>query len=476
MKWILAVIVYASVALGSPTQDLDQIWGCADRHFQFWQKIRQPLLQQVNQNPNLSLNEYKKITLSSVQAAQPLLQFIFVYLPQQKDVRSIWDLYQAVVALDVGDQSTDLKKQRLLQWQDLWVEFDKKWPPGLQACSHPVQDQTEPDPEVDGVAADKKALLGGQRALVTAYQSCPVLELPAMTASTPDVVGISVVGTHPDGVGSKREISILADVQRTHYYIQALARKAVSGAGSDSGACFNVFENPLIYDYGGKPFVSADDDSILDFFRNAGDGTEVLGIDCSGFIFSSLATAGLRLQKNRPLKAADVIAWGSAAYVQPEANGLSCLKRVAVGKPSAAGAGLKAGDLVAVYGHVLMIYQVGSDPWGLKSVSEESACDQLNEDGFDFSVLQSSNSKNGLGINVFVAKDYLKTSDKMREGFLQYGRDFCRAKFKDKTWVPKFENVSLTRHSGEPECLGRRVLLSKESCVSKCFNRSSPAL
>lgn len=300
------------------------------------------------------------------------------------------------------------------------------------------------------------AVFGERWALATAYQSCISLEIPALDNSVPDIKGIAITGKHSDGVGNKRSIASLTQVQATHPYLNQ-----VTSYGS---GCFNVRQNPLIYDYGGKPYATTSKTSPIDLFKNSGDGTSVLGIDCSGYVYTSMATAGLRLKEGRALKASDSWAWGSTSYVEPASNGLTCLSKITV-TPSVS---LKAGDIVAVPGHVIIIDKVGADPFGIAKAQSSSDCSKLTSDDFDFTVAQSSPSKEGVGINHSLAKDYLPTSEKMKAGLQKYAYYACLAKFNAKNYTPSLGTLSVVRHKGTTACTDTRVVLSRESCIQSC--------
>ncbi|MGZ3769451.1 MAG: hypothetical protein ACXVCP_00515 [Bdellovibrio sp.] len=300
------------------------------------------------------------------------------------------------------------------------------------------------------------AAFGGRWAFATAYQSCHSEQLPAMTSQTAELKGVSIVGKHSDGVGKKRMISSLPDVQSSHYYIRDMQNY---GEG-----CFNVRQNPLIYDYGGKPYATTAANSPLDLFKNNGDGTSVLGIDCSAYVFTAMATAGLRLKAGRALKASDSWAWGSTSYLEPQQNGLTCLSKINV-TPTVS---LKAGDIVAVHGHVLLIDKAGDDPFGINSIKAAKDCSKISSKSFDFIIAQSSSSKNGIGINYYDARDYLTTSDKMKVGLEKYAYYACLAKFGNKTYTPNVGSLSVVRHKGTAECMATRVTMAKESCIQSC--------
>jgi hypothetical protein len=299
---------------------------------------------------------------------------------------------------------------------------------------------------------------GARKVLATAYQSCDVLSLKPMVASTPSVKGIEVTGHHPSG-GLTRAIAQVADVVKTHYYIanQRLAKSS----------CFEVRNSPLIYDFGGKPYTSSSKPYELNMFKNTSGGQNTLGIDCSGFVFSALAVAGLKMDpsSSKPLKASLVHGIPSGAFKEPQDNGLRCLAKISVSKSTS----IKSGDIAAINGHVVMLDQVGDDPFGLRLITKSSDCNssKISYKNFDFVINQSSPSKNGIGINRYVAKDYLAESSSYRDGLTRYAVAACRAKF-DLT--PKLDspNLSVVRHKKTSECKATALTEAHEDCVDSC--------
>ncbi len=415
-----------------------------------------------------------------------LVETLLSEAPNGERVATAEDLLLLLSAIDVGDRSTVFrsymqtkvrsqfgKLEKTVQSFDLNCNTSSGSEGGDKAptTGSEKNPETGPATSTEEVAAERNyefhkqqalqsgdslAVFGGRWAFASAYQSCQSLQAPSMNAQTPDIEGVKITGTHSDGIGSKRMIASLSDVQRTHVYIKDLSTVAQG--------CFNVRSNPLIYDYGGKPYGTTASNSPIDFFKNNGSGTSVLGVDCSAYVYSSLATAGLRLKEGRALKASDSWAWGSRSYLEPANNGLTCLAKIKVTPQES----LKAGDVVAVSGHVLLIDKVGSDPFGIKSVSKESDCSKLASNVFDFVVAQSSPSKGGIGINYFEARDYLPTSDKMRTGLEKYAYYACLAKFNGKTYTPSLGTLSIIRHKGTTACIAPRVPIAKEACIQEC--------
>lgn len=410
--------------------------------------------------------------------------------PEGERVQTPQELLILLSAIDVGDRTTPFRSYLQNKVQDQFGKVKRqKIKLNQMECSNgligpdPSVDPEEDVPTVETPGTESPAeeetddkatrnwsyhvseaqrngvplaVLGGRWSMATAYQSCQTNQLPSMNSQTSDVRGISVTGKHSDGVGSKRSISSLSQVQTTHYYI-----KDNSNYGS---SCFNVRQNPLIYDYGGKPAATTSTTSTINFFKNAGTGTSVLGVDCSAYVFTAMATAGLRLKEGRTLKASDVFSWGSGTYVEPQQNGLTCLDKISVSPSST----MKAGDIAAVYGHVVMIDKVGTDPFGIASARTTSDCDKVSYKNFNFVVSQSSPSKGAIGLNYFDAKGYLATSSKMATGFEKYAYYTCLAKVSNKTYKPSLGTFSLVRHLGTSACSATRVKLENEACVASC--------
>ncbi len=302
-------------------------------------------------------------------------------------------------------------------------------------------------------------IAGMKKVLATAYQSCDVLNLKPMTSSTPKIAGVEVIGKHASGTGLVRSITQLADLVKTHYYI-ANNRLAKS-------SCFEVRKSPMIYDYGGKPYTTTTLPNELNMFKNGGSGQNTLGIDCSAFVFSSLAVGGLKLDPDpkKILKASLVGGVSSAALKEPQSNGMRCLQKISVSKTSS----IKNGDIVAINGHVVMLDAVGSDPFGLNAITKSADCNssKISYKNFDFVIAQSSSTKNGIGINRYDASDYLDESSTFSTGLTRYAVAACRAKF---GLDPKLNSpdLSVVRHKKTAECEATPLVETNQACVEKC--------
>jgi hypothetical protein len=386
--------------------------------------------------------------------------------PEGERIETPNQLVLLLSALDVGDQSTPFRAYLQKKIQQTFWDLEQSTKLLNASCSKIAQSAALPRSSQNADfeyhkqkllnEGESLAVMGERWAFATAYQSCQSIHFPDLDDGASDVQGISIIGKHPDGIGSRRLITDLGRLQKTNLYILFQESKGPS--------CFDVFQNPLIYDYGGKPYATLDADSPLDLFRDFGDGTKALGIDCSGFVYTALSTAGLRFKKGRELKASDAWAWGSGSYLEPQANGLTCFDKISVTPYES----VKAGDIIAVPGHVLIIDKVGLDPFGLEKIKNENECSNISSEMFDFAVVQSSPSKGGVGINYYEAKSYLKTSLKMKVGLEKYAFYACQARFSKKTFVPNLGSLSVVRHLGTSECFAPRIALQREACIQTC--------
>ncbi len=410
----------------------------------------------------------------SNEAAQ-LLDAILLSLPatvQSKvneengpSLRSLWQ--ERLAELELGDRTTPEKskaldavrkhfeKLEMLATQN-GIDNSTCAPPRTEATPHPTVDASSPlyDRWKKSLPA---AVFGGLKVLGTSFQSCEASLRAPLLRSSPNVDGISIIGTHPSGTGKKRVISSLNDFLSDHPYLDPYKRPLPN--------CHDILKQPLIYDYGGKPYTTTADDKLLDFFRDAGSGTKELGIDCSAFVFSAYATAGLKLKAETSLKARLVSGVSSTMLTEPKQNGLSCLDHAVFNRTK----NLMPGDIIAIKGHVVMVEHVGADPFGIAQISSVENCTakQMSIARFDFNLLQSAPEKRGIGINRIEAKEYLSASSTMGKGLLEHAVNACKAKFQTAA-LSRSSLASIVRHLGTAGCSDQPVRLAKEECLSSC--------
>lgn len=315
--------------------------------------------------------------------------------------------------------------------------------------------QTQASEKVAPRASAPSVVFGARKAFATAYQSCQSLSLPPMTRSTPDTEGVEETGNYPGSwTGKFYAITDHEALNRTHYYIKNY--KPAPG-------CMDVKKYSMIYDFGGKPWTTSDPESSLNFWKNNSDGSPGLGIDCSGYVFTSIAAAGLRLKANKRLKAAEVEDYPASMYINPPDNGFSCLKKPPMGKSGT----LKAGDIIASKYHVALIERVGADPFAIKKYSD---CSQITYRDFDFVIAQSSPEHGVIGINRYSAKEYLDPFTKFifRGGLEEYAREACKAYQDNGDTVVDSSSFGVSRHKLTPECLQNEIKLESQSCIESC--------
>lgn len=381
-----------------------------------------------------------------------VFELLLVDSKNAKDIQNVKEHIQTLIELEMQDQSTatnvNINSKLATQFQ--------KVNSATQALGVQCESQDNPDlnDPTEPSSTQARMIAGQNNVFATVYQSCQALQVPEISAATPNVQGITRLEEgHPDGVGGKRIISDLKAVQSTHPYIR------VSGDSSNNG-CFSVYKNPLIYDYGGKPATSG---NVIDFFKNSGSGTSVLGVDCSGFVTAAIASAGFRYTPGTDNKAV-YANQKSTKFIDAESSGFKCFQNITVDAKTS----ILPGDVGAIAGHVVMIDKVSADPFGVKKVTSLAGCDAMTEANFDFTISQSSPSKNGVGINKIIAKDYLKDQGGMKTLFVEMAKATCKATFQNKAIKPKSSAWGIVRHKGTPECLAPRIQIANESCVSQC--------
>jgi hypothetical protein len=470
-------------ALDQISKDTASAIGCSDFESRSWDAVNKYLIEQQLVPTAEELKDHLRVSLKELRTAggtlpsekteslakeiDALYDILLTDAPQSEKVQDSQGLLSVLSALEIGDHTTESKVRLQEKVTTQFARIKSQVAAMGVQCGTPEPTPTPPgsseepslEPGLEKIITRLPLPIYGVRfAMATAYQTCQALTEPIMTKSTPDIEddAIKIVGTHPDGVGKLREIASVTGLLRSHPYY-----KNVNNYGSQ---CLNGRSYPMIYDYGGKPYATTGLTSTLNFFKDSGDGTKTLGTDCSGFIYTALATAGLRIAPGREMKASGVNGVSSTMYVEPQKNGLSCMAKITVTPKS----DLKAGDIVAVQGHVLMIDSVGSDPFGLNGIKTADGCSKIEAKNFDFAVIQSSPSKNAAGINRYQAKDYLYESDKMRDTLEKYAYYSCLARVNNKNYTPSLGTGSVIRHSLSSDCMGTRIRLAQEACIQKC--------
>ncbi len=383
-----------------------------------------------------------------------IFDLLIIESKQIKNIQSTKEHLQTLIELEMQDSSVNKNIQLNSK---ISKQFSK-----VTALSNDLNIQCQNHVPVSAAApianpvdAQSRMIAGQNNVFSTAYQSCQTLQIPEVSSTTPDVVGIQRVGTHADGIGGVREVSDLKSVQNTHPYIKV-------AAGLQNG-CFNVRSNPLIYDYGGEPSIT---NNTINFFKNVGSGSGALGVDCSAYVSSAIAASGFRYKPGIDNKAI-YIRQNSQKFIDAKTSGFLCFNNITMNHSET----IKPGDIAGVRGHVIMIDKVGADPFGIKKLSNATQCANIDISGFDFTISQSSPSKNGIGINKFIARDYLAeqgATGKMRILFNEMAKSACNAYFKNTSVKPSNADWGIIRHNGKAECLAPRIQMTNQSCVRQC--------
>lgn len=447
--------------LSEDTRQITSELGCDDAETRFFDRLIDGDLADPARNPRsvrLELIENLSKEMgeqSAITALDRTLRFLLEEVPERfakKDATARKRLY---AALEFGSSNetdeNELAQDYQSNYQAAWKGLAKA---GVACAASPRVSMAAKALTPTGFQDSTLPLqVRGMRwAFATAYQSCEVLTQKALVSTDPDVKGIVEKGHHPDGVGIKRFIDDLPAVLQTHPYLHT----------PPASSCLDIRGNPLIYDYGGRPYI---DTASVDLHRNAGSGTTVLGIDCSAYVGTSLATAGLKTKSGVALRPEQAGLFSSHDFLNPEANKLDCMTRIPLSPTDT----MKNGDIVAVSGHVFMVDKLGGDPFGVAGLTKVEDCSKATSDKFDFEIFQSSNSKNGVGLNRYVARDYLKDKTTIKAGLEKYAVQACKNRLNKVTSTPKYSDLSVTRHKGTKACIDPRVPIAREACVNACF-------
>lgn len=484
IKCLLALAIVLLVGCSKPLESLQpkaeqavQRWACDDLQSSLFDVAYAALIDLKTiptQAEFLKLFEgissQKKTEFDQVEFLKTIGDFYEIILSQSHD--GVESMLEKVAAAELGSQENAeaQKVQRdLSAVKQRWLEAVAK---NQGKCEPSVDNNVEiPEKGPEGAPTEnpgakakenlKKVInqnsivYGAAKTLATAYQSCEASNKLPMNSETPEVQGIGIIGSFPGGMGQMRVIQNLQELLRSNYYFQRF---------QPSEKCIDVRKSPLIYDYGGKPYTPTAK-NVINLFINAGLGTAALGIDCSAYVFTAIAAAGLKLSPEKKIKPILVHGINAVLYKEPEKNGMSCFEKISVGEAGT----LRAGDIAAKKNHVMIIQSVGADPLGIAKAKTAVQCSQITSRNFDFVVAQSSASKNGIGINRFVAKDFLKESYVMRTGLEKYAQAACNARLQGRNILISGLEVQVIRHKLTASCIEQPIELVGESCVSDCL-------
>ena len=297
---------------------------------------------------------------------------------------------------------------------------------------------------------------GARKVMATAYQSCSALDLNLMPKKH-TTRGIYATSRHSSGNGWRRVISDKDALNQSHFYLSQISTP-------NSSQCLNTHTYPLIYDYGGKPSTSM---RSINLFKNSGTGSKALGVDCSGFVASAMASAGLRLKPGvfiRPIHVKGVNSW---MFKTAQKNKLSCLLQqdLSINNP------IRPGDIIASNSHVLIVEMAGEDPFSLRSVRNENDCHSrtIKLSQFHFSIIQSSAHNNGVGINRMHIQDAVAGGlASISRGLKRTASRACYKMFGKETHT-NIGEISILRHASNVSvCRDREIYLENQECLQSC--------
>lgn len=351
-------------------------------------------------------------------------------------------------------------------------QADANWYDPIHDGQYPVE-STPANP----APALHRLVRGGYNVFTNLYQRCDVLQSSPLDFAV-SVQGILIVGHHPDGVGNRRQIDKKDGLPvpaffLSHPYLRDLAppRFDLSQSSPDLGAaseCADIKSSPPIYDYGGKPFVQA---NALDFRHNNGSGTDVLGVDCSGFVMSSLLASGSRLKKNIAIDSSELLLnYGARAMRSPAEYGLSCLSPFTIQKVGSVLQTIQSGDILAETGHVVLLEWTSDDPFNLAGTRslEDCVAARFDPKTFNLRILHSSSNNNGIGLARHTPAGFVR--DNFNAAFKELAVMSCKAKYQAGYSAASVlaSGINVVRFTNAEGCTEAPKSLSYSSCVSQC--------
>ncbi len=317
---------------------------------------------------------------------------------------------------------------------------------------------------------DTLAAQGARRMLATYYQSCKALE-KVITPTTPPLQGITSatkIGNRRNPRGGKlRQITNQSALVRSHVILGPLSNDKNY---PKAPLCRDMTKTPPVYGYGSRLSHNRQNNSINLF--TSGDGVitppAAVASDCSTFISSALATAGLRIRKGGPAFQ-DLTTDNFNTYAR---RADSCIKHAEFEGNSS----LKPGDMVNIArNHIIMIDTIGPDPMGIEKHAKARTCASLRVSDFNFTYIHSGALKNSYG----PSRVHISThrGGTMFNNMMLNAQAMCRRIVAgDQAKVSSRQlnangNFGILRHqSNDPACkMSARVKLVGEECTDECF-------
>lgn len=318
-------------------------------------------------------------------------------------------------------------------------------------------------------AIGRQLAIAGRTILASFYQSCQALNV-YLTAN----FGFKGVRMPEDeeithGVNPGNFLKNIPEIVAQQPYLQ----------GTGGPNCRDMTKTLPAFHNGVVPkFTSEKGKLKINYFTpiKTSSGENIVASDCRGFICGAFARAQLKL------RAGVVKTYSCPSTLELlENKGYNCLER----PQFSANDSLRQGDVIVarasdrIYGHSLMIDQVGDDPFGLNAIQNKSQCSAstLDPRKFKFTVIQSTGSFGRMAVMRITASEYAKkkNSSLMMPLMVEMAAKACLAKFGEaKTAEIKDAGQSVfgavLRHKGTAECIdGRRdARVEGEECIQGC--------
>ena len=420
----------------------------------FEERIKQRVRESLEQSPTIPQENIASF-------AEYFAEIYTLMSNFKKDHQDRDDIISSLIQIKYGDTSGNLKnfieklKATLNNLDTAAKALNKNCPEELPSYLPKTDFTQEYQWNIEWFHTMKRrnhpVVYGAKKVMAIAYQSCNSLDLSLMPKN--------YITQGIKGNKYSRTIVNTNAVKESHYYLSQIQIP-------NRQQCINIKSFPVLYDFGGKPSTTI---HSMNLFKDHG-GASILGLDCSGFVTTALASAGLRLGFNVPLVPRDIHEINTWFLKEPKRKNFSCLIKQNITSENP----IQPGDIITSNGHVIIIDEVRTDPFSLNSITNFEQChfQQMRDEQFQFSIIQSSAINNAVGINRMKFSESAFFMGSLKTGLQKTASRICYKKF-GQIRHQNISEISVLRHNvHEPKCRQPEIHLKNQECLLFCTPQS----
>ncbi len=305
-----------------------------------------------------------------------------------------------------------------------------------------------------------------ENVMATVYQDCSVLMKDVLLCPQDILAGINTDRSKKD---VKRVRTDIAKLIASHPYLSSRCKK-------NDKPSFPVCENPPIFNYGGKPTCGAGE--CISIAKNPvrelnplrlkyGTNFDGPGLDCSGFLTSSLLAAGLRIYPSGHAEM-DRFIYNSEGFSKLSNDPKSCFG--AAQDQYDGSLSISRGDVFAMPSHVFIVESAGPDPFGVKNWKNCSG-DEYTAKNLDFRIIQSMPHNGGIGVSRLEAKHFIEPLKLNAAAIKEEAVKACKARKGERPQRTNGAGLTILRHKGSAACKMEPYKIKYSEAVKECMGR-----